>query len=163
MILSRISKTAAVLLCLMASMALAMPQPSDAQPQASSVGQGFGPVYDSQKEVTLTGTLIQFVSAPVPGGPGGLHMQISASGETVDVHLGPYFSKQNREALKPGQLVQVVGVKAGSTDRTVVLARQLIFAGRLVTVRNTNGFLVRASEPRHSAEESNHVITGGIQ
>jgi hypothetical protein len=163
MILGRISKTAAVLLCLTASMALAVPQPSDAQPQVSSIGQGFGPAYDPQKEVTLTGTLIQFVSAPVPGGPGGLHMQIQVSGETVDVHLGPHFSKQNREALKPGQLVQVVGVKAGSTEKSVVLARQLIFAGRLVTVRNTNGFLVRESEPRHSTDESNHTISGGIQ
>jgi len=29
-----------------------------------------------------------------------------------------------------------------------LLARQLIFAGRMVTVRNENGFLVRARGPR---------------
>ncbi len=161
MIRSNTIKAAAVLLCLMGSIALATPLPLE-QPLVFSAGQGFGPVYDPQKEVTLSGTVIQFVSPPASAGPGGLHMQLSVSGETIDVHLGPHFSKQNREALKPGQLVQVVGVKAGFGGKDVLLARQLIFAGRLVTVRSAHGFLVRESEPRRSSAEGNRV-TGGAQ
>ncbi|MGA9527288.1 MAG: hypothetical protein WBS24_04145 [Terriglobales bacterium] len=97
--------------------------------------------FDPANEVTVTGTVERF-EAHSETGPMGLHLLISASGSMVDAHLGRYFSKENQAALPAGTPVQIVGVNEGVRGKQVLLARQLIFGGRLVMVRNERGFII---------------------
>jgi hypothetical protein len=66
----------------------------------------------------------------------------------VDAHLGPYLTKDTQEALHAGLPMQIVGAVEEHNGKSFLLARQLIFAGRTVTVRSENGFLVRARASR---------------
>ncbi|HUB01275.1 MAG TPA: hypothetical protein VL983_01270 [Terriglobales bacterium] len=120
---------------------------------APEAGRGFGFAYDSAKEITVIGTVNRQVARSAGGGPVGTHLLISAGGSLIDAHIGPYISNDNRQALKPGQLVQVVGVNESVHGKDLLLARQIIFNGRLVTVRNERGFLVRSSEPSRKARK----------
>ncbi|MGB9233412.1 MAG: hypothetical protein WCC04_03300, partial [Terriglobales bacterium] len=96
MIRNRTSKAARAFVWLVAAMLLALAAQATTPPQSSSAGPYSGIAYDQANEVTVIGTVVQF-SHPAAGGPAGLHLLISASGKTVDDHLGPFFSKQNQE------------------------------------------------------------------
>jgi len=115
------------------------------------------------KEVTVIGRVERLESHPASGGPGGFHLFISASDKTVDAHLGPFLSKQNREALQPGQLVQIVGRNQNIHGRDVLLARELTVGGRLVNLRNGRGVIVRERPARRSAGERKTGLNGAAQ
>jgi hypothetical protein len=142
-------RTAHALACMAACIFLAVLSASaSVSKESSTAGQGFGFTYDPAREVTLVGTVKEFVTQHVAGSPVGLHVLISASGKTVDAHIGPVLSKQVQETLHVGELVQVVGVRENAHGKNFLLARQLIYGGRQVTVRNERGFFVRpASHP----------------
>lgn len=159
----RIKKPVRTFAWIVAVMLLALAAQAATQSSSSSVGQGSGIGYDQTKEVTLSGTVDRLVSHPAPGSPAGLHLLISASGKTVDAHLGPFFSKQNQEALEAAHAVQVVGVTVNIRGHEVLLARQLIFAGRQVAVRNQRGFLVREHPTRHAVHDTKPAVNGGAQ
>jgi hypothetical protein len=131
------------LVCLVVSAICGVLTSQAATAARPSVGRGFAFVYDPAKEITLVGTVRGFVSPPTLVSPPGLHLLISSKGRVVDAHLGPYLSDEDRYGLQAGQLVQVIGVNESVHGTNVLLARQLIFNGRLVTVRNERGFLVR--------------------
>lgn len=140
-------RTAHALACMAACIFLGVLSASASQ-GSSSAGRGFGFIYDPAREVTLVGTVQEFVTQHVAGSPMGLHILISTSGKTVDAHIGPVLSKQLQETLHVGELVQVVGVRENAHGKNFLLARQLIYGGRQVTVRNERGFLVSpASHP----------------
>jgi hypothetical protein len=130
--------------------------PAAAAPQ-SSIGQGFGITYDRSQEVALIATFQGFDTHPAPGSPVGLHLLISASGNTIDAHLGPYLSKENLAVLHSGQLVQVIGVNRQVHGKTMLLARRLIFNGRQVDIRNERGFLIRSDLAPHQKT----ILSGG--
>ena len=141
-------RTARALACVAACMLLAaLPAHASASEEATSAGRGFGFVYDPAREVTLVGTVKEFDTHHIAGSPMGLHVLISTSGKTVDTHIGPVFSKQIRETLHVGELVQVVGVHETVHGKDVLLVRQLIYGGRQVTVRNERGFSVALGFP----------------
>jgi hypothetical protein len=98
--------------------------------------------YDKTQEVTFTGVVRQVISQPVPHGPMGLHVLVANPQGTVDVHLGPYLADDVCKALYGGEPIQIVGVPDTIHGKTYLLARQLIFGGRLVTIRSEHGFLV---------------------
>jgi len=129
----------------------------------SAVGRGLGFAYEPAKEITVVGTIQGFVSPPALVSPLGLHLLISTGGKVVDAHLGPYLSSEDREALPAGQLVQIIGVNETVHGKKVLLARELIFNGRLVTIRNERGFLVRNSGPSHKRRDSRAAGNGGAQ
>ncbi|HZC24197.1 MAG TPA: hypothetical protein VE866_12715 [Candidatus Binatia bacterium] len=118
-------------------------QPLDSEAQPS---RAFG--YDKAHEITLTGTIAAINEKPARGNPVGLHLVLSAPQGRVDAHLGPYMTKETIEALHTEIPVQVVGATEKLHGKEFLLARQVIFGGRLVQVRNENGFLVR----EHSAK-----------
>lgn len=123
--------------------------------------------FDPANEVSVTGTVERFESHS-EGGPLGLHLLITASGSTVDAHLGRYFSKDNQEALQAGEPVQIVGVNENVHGRTVLLARQVIFGGRVVTVRNERGFIIhphriRPNQEQRTTRGNNSAVNGGAQ
>ena len=163
MIRSRNSKAVEIFVWLLTTMLLVLAAESTTASQSSSVDRGFGLAYDQTKEITFVGTVERLDAHPASGGPAGLHLVISTSGKTVDAHLGRFFSKQNQEALEAGQSVQVVGISTRIQGRDVVLARQLIFAGRLVTVRNERGALVREHPARRTTSASKPAVNGDAQ
>lgn len=129
--------------------------------EATSAGRGFGFVYDTAHEVTLIGTVKEFVTHHVAGSPLGLHILISTSGKTIDTHIGPLLSKQIQETLHVGELVQVIGVHENVNGKDVLLARQLTYGGRQVMVRNERGFLVRTDS--HPEVHNGTAANGGVR
>jgi hypothetical protein len=127
--------------------------------------------YDKAHEITLNGTIQEVISEHIAGSPAGIHVMVAGSKGIVDAHLGPYLTKDMQEALHAGTPVQIVGAVVTLHGKDYLLARQLIFSGRVVTVRNENGFLVRAygprvgrSKPESSTEKTSSVeLSGGAR
>jgi hypothetical protein len=120
--------------------------------------------YDLAHELTVNGTVQKVVTAHVAGSPVGLHLLLAAPQGTVDAHLGPYLSKDVRDGLHAGQLVQIVGAMTTLKGKNVLLARQLIFGGRMVTVRSKHGFLLRGAIQSHASSKTkraSHVAVSG--
>lgn len=109
--------------------------------------------YDRTHEITLNGTIHSVITHSEPGSPVGLHLLVAGKNGTTDAHLGPYLSEQTREALRAGTPVQIIGSMETVHGKSYLLARQVIFSGRLVTVRSMNGFLMAGEAPAASKAE----------
>ncbi|MGA8763953.1 MAG: hypothetical protein WB562_13890 [Candidatus Sulfotelmatobacter sp.] len=120
----------------------------------SHPGQGFGPAYDAAHETTLNGTIKEVVTKRTVGSPAGMHLLVAGPQGVVDAHLGPFLSKQTREALQAGMPVQIVGASVSLHGKDYFLARQMIFSGRTVTIRNAKGLPVFAQD-QHRAVKVN--------
>jgi hypothetical protein len=120
----------------------ALAVPLGAQPApASRPGQGFGPVYEAAHETTLNGTIQQVVTKHTVGSPAGMHLLVAGPRGLVDAHVGPFLSKQTKEALHTGTPVQIVGAMTSLHGRNYLLARELNVGGSTVTVRSERGLL----------------------
>ena len=162
MIRSRSIRTVRISVWLLAAMLLALTA-EGATPSQSSPAGGSELAYDHPKEITVIGTIERLDKHLVSGGPPGFHLFVTTSGKTVDAHLGPFLSKQNQEALVAGQTVQIVGISTSIHGNDVLLARQLIFSGRLVTVRNERGALVRERPARRITGDGKPAVNGGVR
>jgi hypothetical protein len=115
-------------------------------------------------DVGVVGAVQKVVAKSQRGVPAGVHLFLSSPQGIVDANLGPYLSKDVQQSLKAAQSVQVVGVSQTIHGQTYLLAKQLIFSGRLVTIRNEHGFLVRSqvsdTSPRHNGRND---LNGGNQ
>lgn len=120
----------------------------NAQPVGSEARPLLAWGYDKAHEITLTGTITAVNEKAANGSPVGLHLMVAASQGQVDAHLGPYMTKETREALHTGTPVQIIGAMEKLHGKEFFLARQVIFGGRLVRVRNENGFLLREQTPK---------------
>jgi hypothetical protein len=156
-------RTARMFACVAACLlVVAVAAQATAFKESGTPAKGFGFAYDPAKEITVVGTLTEIVTHPKPGSPMGMHLLISSSGKTV----GPFLSKENREALKAGQLVQITGVNETVHGKNILLARQLTFNGRQVNIRNERGFLRfdrTGMGPRKVYRNGKLVATGGNQ
>ncbi len=112
--------------------------------------------YDKAHEITLNGAVQQVVTKRIAGSPIGMHLMVAGPEGVVDAHVGPYLSKGTQEALHAGLPVRIVGAMEEVHGKHYLLARQLIFGGRTVTVRNENGFLARARGPRMARSKPDH-------
>lgn len=128
-------------------------------------GHGIGPVYDAAHEITINGTVQEVVTKHVLGSPAGTHLLVSGEQGTVDAHVGPFLTKDTQEALHTGLPVQIVGAMQEIHGKQYLLARQLIFGGRTVAVRNEHGFLVHnvAKRTRATVRVSQHEVNGGAR
>jgi hypothetical protein len=131
---------AALLLALLVAVAL----PAVAAPGSKGTHLPSRFAYDKAHEITFNGTISQVVSHPAKGSlPLGTHMMVASDGTMRDVHLGPFLSKEvTKNVLRPDQAVQIVGMNMTLHGKSVVLARQVITGGRVITVRNEHGMLV---------------------
>ena len=145
--------TAWLLACLLLAI-LAVPLGAQLAPETRAT-RAVGPVYDAAHEITLNGTIQEVVTKRVAGSPVGMHLLVAGPEGVVDAHVGPYLTKDTQEALHAGLPVQIVGAVEQLHGKSILLARQLIFGGRTVTVRNENGFLVRAHGPRPDSGPDN--------
>lgn len=137
---SLIGTALASLLAAMVTISLAISvnaQPADSEAQRTTRG------YDKVHEITLNGTIQEVVREAPAGTPVGVHVMVAGPDGLVDAHLGPYLTNDTLEAMQAGTPVQIVGAMETLQGEPVLLARQVIFSGRLVTVRSVNGFLVR--------------------
>jgi hypothetical protein len=123
-------------------------QPSAQTAADSRAQRSLIPAYDKAHEITLNGTVSEVVTKHVAGTPFGMHLMVAGPEGMVDAHVGPYLTKDTQEALHAGLPVQIVGAVEEHNGKSFLLARQLIFEGRTVTVRSENGFLVRARASR---------------
>ena len=138
--------------------------PLVAQPASEShPGHGFGPTYDAAREVTINGTVQEVVTKRVLGSPAGTHLLVARAEGLVDAHVGPFLAKDTQAALHAGLPVQIIGALAQVNGKQYLLARQIIFGGRTIIVRNEHGALAHAQSPRpvHRAAEkvSRTVVT----
>jgi hypothetical protein len=115
-----------------------------AQTAAAAIHLG----YDKAHEVTVNGSVQGMTRERRGDSPFGLHLFLAGSQGVVDVHLGPYLSKETQQALRIGTPVEVVGAIETTRDGRCLLARELIFGGREITLRNENGLLVRGQDAR---------------
>jgi len=147
---------------LLAGMLLAMfVTPLNAQPvRGPKPGRGFGPVYDAAHEVTLNGTVREVVTKHALGSPAGMHLLVAGPQGLVDAHVGPFLTKDTREALHMGLPIQIVGAVEKLHGKQYLLARELIFGGRTVKVRSPNGFLVPAISHQRASSRLRPVKSG---
>ncbi len=136
-------------------------QPADTRTEAAVVA------YDRTHEITVSGTIQGVVAKPESGSPSGLHLLVNGSEGTFDAALGPYMAKETREALRAGAAVQIVGAIEKVHGRQYLLARQVSFDGRTVTVRNLNGALLMVQSPRGPHRNADYVrqpeVNGGAR
>jgi len=83
---------------LVAAMLLTVAAQAAAPSESSSAGRPAS-AFDPANEVTVTGTVERF-EAHSEGGLLGLHLLISASGNTVDAHLDGTSRKKTRKRCK---------------------------------------------------------------
>jgi hypothetical protein len=123
--------------------------------------------YDKAHEVVLAGNIREVVTKHEPGSPIGMHLLVDAGQGTVDAHLGPYMTKETKDALHQGTPVQIVGAKEKLNGKEYFLARVLTVGGQTIKVRSENGFLVQAHKPNaHPStrtDKAHMVLNGGAQ
>jgi len=146
-------------LLLTMSATVSFSQPS----RTSQPGPGlFRSHYNAAAEIRVDGTIQELVTQRTPGSPAGIHLLIAGTQGIVDAHLGPFVSKETRAALRFGVPIQVVGSMTAVNGKQYLLARQLIFDGRAVTVRSPHGFPVAdASGHTSSVRRSSGSRTNG--
>ena len=131
--------------------------PLGAQPAPESrVGHGFGPLYDAAHETTLHWTIQEVVTKHAVGSPAGMHLLVAGPQGVVDAHVGPFLSKETKEALQTGTPVRIVGAMASLHGKNYLLARELTVGGTTVTVRSEHGFCVCTPLARSIPEPKRH-------
>src|SRR5271163_4495279 len=136
--------------------------PLGAQPASGTrVGHGFGVVYDAAHEITLTGTVQEVVTRHMTGRPAGTHLMVAGPQGLVDAHVGPYLSKEMKEALHTGTPVQLVGAMASLRGKKYLMVRELNVGGTNVTVRSEHGDLVRSQVSGAKTKESSSLVSNG--
>lgn len=136
--------------------------PDSAAVRPSSLG------YDKAHEITINGNVQEVVVKHGAGSPFGVHLLVAGSKGTVDAHLGQYLAKDTQDSLHSGAPVQIVGAMETIHGKNYLLVRQLIFSGRLITVRSQNGFLLHplSSNNSRSTQAQSRFrteLTGGAQ
>jgi hypothetical protein len=149
--MSPVRKLPALLLLLL--VAFAVPRIAQAQTE-NRTGQEFSPKYDAAHEMTVTG-VIQEVTAEREAGPSaGMRATIAGSQGPVEAHFGPYVDKASQDLLRAGTTVQVTGAMSSFRGKQVLLARQLVFSGRTLTLRSPQGFLLRPKATHEAPSKS---------
>jgi len=96
--------------------------------------------YDSNREISLIGTVVKYETAStVP--PMGAHVTIQTASGQVDVHLGnARVLSANYLALNAGDNVRIVGEPMVLGEGTYFAARIVQKGTQAIAVRNTKGF-----------------------
>ncbi len=140
--------------------------PVVAEPAAGSVPERNAIAkYDATREITINGTVQQVITKHVAGSPAGMHLMVSGAQGLVDAHVGPYMSKSVKEALHMGLPLQIVGaMETVRGGKQYLLARQVIYGGQTLTVRNNRGMLLRppqsSTSPRTPRIERSRLSGG---
>lgn len=157
-----------MIVVLLTGLLLAMAVPLSAQVRESHPGRGFNAPYDAAHEITINGTVQEVVTRHALGTAPGMHLLVSGADGVVDAHVGAFLSKETRAALHEGLPIQIVGAMQELHGKQFLLAREITFGGRMVTVRSRTGFLVPAvhrprKESRTSQKAAGSETNGGTR
>jgi hypothetical protein len=121
--------------------ALAVCLSAAAQQTASSSAQSLA-IYSPNREVSLVGTVVKYVTtSDVP--PMGAHVLVQTSSGQVDVHIGnARLLKAGHMELNSGDSVRIVGETMSLGEGTFFAARIVQKGAQAVATRNGKGFLL---------------------
>jgi len=128
--------------------------------RAQSAGQFVGGSASEQgaADVALTATIEQVASSHAAGSPAGMSLVVGSPRGPIYVSVGPYLRPETQQSLVAGRQIQVVGRFDSIGGNSYLMARQLILDGRTITIRNSNGKLVR---PRIQARTHSQSLQNG--
>jgi hypothetical protein len=134
------------------------------EPSRAAASPGWNSVSSSPGEMTVLGTIRQVVSDHVAGSPAGVHILVDGPLGSFDASLGSFLPGEVLQALSDGAPVQIVGAVHSANGKDYLMARQLKVAGLVVTIRNSNGFLIHnPSTTGSSSAKTQKQGNGGVQ
>lgn len=137
---------------------------SSAAVQSSTGFVGWDANQAESRDVSVTSIIQQVISNHSSGIPAGLHVILSTPQGVLDVSVGPYLTQDIQLALITGAQIQALGQLKTIHDQTYLLARQFVLNGRLITIRNDHGSLVRMrTQTRAHSQSSLSDQIGGAQ
>jgi hypothetical protein len=102
----------------------------------------YGRLYDPAKEEVISGHIVSIETrAPMPGMAPGMQMLVQTDdGQSTRVQVGPawYLERQNLN-MQENTHVQVTGAQAEIDGQPVLMAREVQFDGKVVTLRDAQG------------------------
>jgi hypothetical protein len=107
------------------------------------------------RDAVVVGNVRGIVSKHTVGTPVGTRLLLNSAQGPVDINLGPYLSTDVRASLAKAQLVQVIGIPRNFNGKNSLLAREIVFSGRQVTIRNEYGFLLRGNGRPQKQNQNN--------
>jgi hypothetical protein len=136
------AKTIAGLISALLFAILTVPLGAQPAPETRSP-HGFGPFYDAAHEITINGDIQEVVTRRIAGSPAGMHLLVAGPEGQVDAHVGPFLSKEIKDALHTGTPVRIIGAMASLNGKNYLLARELSVGGTTVKLRSKSGLLLR--------------------
>lgn len=102
----------------------------------------YGMMYDSNTVETLTGKVVSVDTfTPIQGMSEGMHLQLQAGNETVDVHLGPSWYLENQDIkILPQDKITVTGSIITFDGQTSMIANRVTKGNATLVLRDENGF-----------------------
>lgn len=102
-------------------------------------GSGQARVYQTDREVSLKGTVTDVESVPM-GRATGVHLKVQVDGKAWAVHLGPsWFLADGNWTFAKGEEIAFTGAKNGAGDGEFIIAREVTLKGKTLTLRNKAG------------------------
>jgi sporulation protein YlmC with PRC-barrel domain len=102
----------------------------------------YGRLYDPAKEEVISGHIVSIETrAPMPGMAPGMQMLVQTDdGQSTRVQVGPawYLERQDLN-MQENTHVQVTGAQAEIDGQPVLMAREVQFDGKVVTLRDARG------------------------
>lgn len=108
--------------------------------------------YNSNREISLLGTVVKFdLASSTP--PIGAHVLIQTPSGQVDVHVGNgKLLAANHLTLNPGDNVRIIGEPMALGEGTYFAARIVQKGTQAVAVRNAKGFLLTSASTLTTAQ-----------
>jgi hypothetical protein len=118
--------------------ALVLAAGASGQQKASVTAQN-SRAYESSREVSLLGTVVEYrASSSTP--PLGAHVTLQTSSGIVDVHLGnPQLLTASHFSLATGDAVRIVGENLSQAQGTQFVARIIQKGAQAIAVRSLQG------------------------
>jgi sporulation protein YlmC with PRC-barrel domain len=102
----------------------------------------YGRLYDPAKEEVISGHIVSIETrAPMPGMAPGMQMLVQTDdGQSTRVQVGPawYLERQDLN-MQENTHVQVTGAQAEIDGQPILMAREVQFDGKVVTLRDARG------------------------
>jgi hypothetical protein len=127
-----------VLGCVATTYSVASQDPGSPQ-SASSLKE-----WQASDEITFGGAIREVVSKNSAGTPAGLKLLMDGSQGVLYVSVGGNLDDKMKQALAPGQVIQVVGIVETFKGQSYLLARELVIGNQKIELRNKQGFLVHS-------------------
>lgn len=110
----------------------------------------------------ISGNVVDVYSTSFRQGQGtGLHLQLQADGEMLDVHLGPaWYIDQQGFAIEPGDVLKIKGMPFTKDGKPALIAVEIDRGEETLTLRDGEGFpLWRRGAPMSLERSPQHSHT----